>query len=129
MYRNRSRQKHLDPIVGTDNSQRSMEGNQNIEDLKNKLKDLNRSKHLATQRGNISKTWGDIKNNISGSTHRSSAVKQKFFSENNSLENVDTPLGSEERVKERYVLPENQELTHRSNIPRNLSKKLKRSLK
>jgi len=93
------------------------------------LKDLNRSKHLATQRGNISKTWGDIKNNISGSTHRSSAVKQKFFSENNSLENVDTPLGSEERVKERYVLPENQELTQRSNIPRNLSKKLKRSLK
>lgn len=105
MYRNRSRQKQLDPIVGTDNSKRSMEENQNIEDLKNKLKDLNRSKmqHLTTQRGNVSKTWGDIKNNISGSTHRSSAVKQKFFSENNSLENVDTPLGSEERVKERFM--------------------------
>jgi hypothetical protein len=85
--------------------------------------------YLTTQRGDVSKTWGDIKNNFSGSTHRSSAVKKKFFSENNSLENLDTPLGSEERVKER-LLPENHtELTQRSNIPRNLSKKLKRSLK
>ena len=61
--------------------------------------------NLTTHRGEASKTWGDIKNNFSGSTHRSSAVKQKFFTETNSLENVDTPLGSEERVREQ-LLPE-----------------------